>query len=293
MESRRADIRGPGGRRIEAHLAGPEDGRAVIFHTGTPDAGMVYRTMVEDGAERGLRHVTYCRPGYGDSDRDEGRRVADCAADVAAVADALGLERFHTVGASGGGPHALASAALLGERVISAATMAGVAPHDAEGLDWLEGMGQKNHDEFGAAFAGTEPLRNYLDLEVEGMRGISGAEVREAFGDLLSEVDRAVLSGEFAEHVAEGCRAAIASGIWGWFDDDMAFIDRWGFDPGAIEVPVTIWQGAEDRFVPFAHGQWLAENVSGARARLPADEGHLSIVLRRYGDVLDDLLAAI
>ena len=105
----------------------------------------MYAPLVELGAERGLRHVVYLRPGYGDSERCPGRAVADCAADTAAIADWLGVERFYTAGRSGGGPHALACAALLPDRVIAAATIAGVAPEDAEGLDWLAGMGQEEH----------------------------------------------------------------------------------------------------------------------------------------------------
>ena len=146
---------------------------------------MVYGPMVEDGAARGIRHLTYSRPGYGDSDRAEGRRVADCAADVEAIVDHLGVDRFYTAGASGGGPHALATAALLGGRVIAAAMLAGVAPYDAEGLDYLEGMGQENHAEFGATLAGPQELEAYLSGEAEGLRSVSGAEVEAAFGDLL------------------------------------------------------------------------------------------------------------
>jgi pimeloyl-ACP methyl ester carboxylesterase len=279
------------GRRLDAQVAGPEDGPAVLFHFGTPAAGILSPQMIETGAELGVRHVTYSRPGYGRSDRRPGRTVADCAEDVAAVMDALGIARFHTVGWSGGGPHAIACAALLPERTVGAATIAGVAPFTAEGLDFLAGMGPENHEEFGAA-ADPGQLEAYLRGQAEGMRDASAADVHASLGELLSPVDRQTASGEFAEHLASLFRAALETDVWGWFDDDLAFVADWGFDPGAVQRPVTVWQGSEDRMVPLAHGRWLAEHVGGARARLLDGEGHLSLLLGRYRELLEDLLGA-
>jgi pimeloyl-ACP methyl ester carboxylesterase len=262
----------PDGRRLAVEVAGPEDGDVVVYHTGTPGAGSLYTPLLEAGAERGLRHVSYARPGYGGSDRQPGRTIADCAHDVAAIADALGVERFYTTGHSGGGPHALACAAMLPDRVSSAATTAGVAPFDAEGLDWLAGMGQENLDEFAAQEAGDSQLQAFLERSAEEFGSLSGDQVIAALGDLISE--------------------ALRNGIWGWFDDDKATVADWGFDLAGIEAPVTIWQGEEDRMVPFAHGKWLADHVSGAKARLLAGEGHLSLEVGSYGAVLDDLVAS-
>jgi pimeloyl-ACP methyl ester carboxylesterase len=288
----RVRITGPGGRRLDVELSGPPDGRAVLCHHGTPDAGSIFSPLVEAGAARGLRHVAYSRPGYGESDRDQGRTVGDCAADVAAILDHLGIKRCFTIGTSGGGPHVLACAALLPERTIAAASIAGVAPWPADGLDWLEGMGKENHEEFGAARAGAEQLQEFLDEQAAQLARASADELHLAFGDLLSDVDRAVLTGEFAEFLWESTREGLRNGVWGWFDDDVAFLTDWGFDLGAIEIPVTIWQGAQDRFVPFSHGQWLAAHVSGAHAELRSEHGHLSLAVGAYDQVLDDLLAA-
>lgn len=284
-------MRSSDGRRLIARLEGPDEGDVVFGHTGTPEDGPLFTDFVEAGAERGLRHLSYSRPGYGDSDRLPGRRVADCAADVAAIADALGIESFFVVGWSGGGPHALAAAALLPERVRAAAAVASVAPYKAEGLDWLEGMGEENLAEFGAAEAGEDALRPYLEGEAETFGSVSGEDIRSALGDLISEADRPALTGELAEYLASAIREAVRNGIWGWLDDDMAFIQDWGFDLGSIEVPVTIWQGDDDRFVPFSHGVWLAENVSGARSCLKLGEGHLSLAVGAYGQILDRLTA--
>ena len=176
--------------------------------------------------------------------------------------------------------------------MIAAATVAGVAPFDAEGLDWLEGMGEENHQELGAAVEGPEKLEEFLAAWEPQLRQVRGPDLLEALGDLVSAADAAVLTGEYAEFAAGGMRNSMSGGTWGWFDDDLAFIGDWGFDPASIAVPVTVWQGLDDRFVPAAHGRWLAAHVAGADARLLDGQGHLSLALGRYGEILDSLLAA-
>jgi pimeloyl-ACP methyl ester carboxylesterase len=289
MES--LQVQAPDGRRLEVQSDGPPDGPVVLFQVGTPAAGILYPPLVELGAERGLRHVAYSRPGYGGSERRAGRAVADCIADIEAIADELGIERLYTVGWSGGGPHALACAALLGERTIAAATLAGVAPRSAAGLDWLDGMGEENLAEFGAVEAGEPALEEYLRAAREEMLAAGGPEIQASLGALLSPVDRDAATGEFAEYLAALFHGALREDIWGWFDDDIAFDADWGFELDAITRPVAVWQGSEDRFVPYGHGQWLAANVPGAQARLLDGEGHLSILLGAYGRLLDDLVA--
>ena len=233
----RLQVQAADGRRLEVQSDGPADGRAVLFHVGTPSAGILYPPLVELGAERGLRHITYSRPGYGGSERRPGRTVADGAADVEAIADALGIARFFTVGWSGGGPHALACAALLGERTIAAATLAGVAPRSAAGLDWLDGMGEENLAEFGAAEAGEQALEQFLRAAREEILAAGGAEIQASLGELLSPVDRAAASGEFAEYLAALFHGALRDDVWGWFDDDLAFVADWGFSLEADRAP--------------------------------------------------------
>jgi pimeloyl-ACP methyl ester carboxylesterase len=263
----------------------------LITHHGTPGAGIAYEPFVQAAAERGLEYVAYSRPGYGTTVRDEGRSVASCAGDVARILDDLGAERCYTLGWSGGGPHALACAALMGDHVIKAAVIAGVAPREAEGLDWKAGMGAENIEEFAAMEAGEAPLRAFLDEARAGLTGITGEQVAASLGDLIGDADRHVLEGDFADFMAESFRVGLAEGTDGWFDDDLAFDRSWGFSLGEISVPVTIWQGDDDRMVPVTHGQWLAEHVPGARAELRPGDGHLSIAVDRYGEILDDLLA--
>jgi pimeloyl-ACP methyl ester carboxylesterase len=276
---------------LDVELSGPADGPVVLFHTGTPAAGRMFAPQVDAGAARGLRHLAYSRPGYGSSDRRPGRRVADCAQDVEAILDGLQIDRFYSVGLSGGGPHSLACAALLPDRVIAAATLGGVAPWNAEGLDWLAGMGEDNHAEYGAAAEGEEPLGRFLEPLAAEMSRASPAELHAALGDLVSEVDGAAISGEFAEYLSAIVREGLSNGISGWFDDDVAFVSDWGFELASIARPVTIWHGAYDRFVPPSHGRWLVDHIPRARAQLRGEHGHLTLQLAAYGEILDDLIA--
>ena len=279
------------GRRLELFIGGGEGGGTVIAHGGTPSSGRTFGPLLDAARRRGLRHVSYARPGYSESDRHDGRTVADCVADVAAVADRLGVERFHTLGGSGGGPHALACAALLPERVISAASLAGAAPREAEGVDWYEGMAEENVEEFGLAEEGPAALVPWLEREADRMARARPEDIADALGDLISDVDRRALSGDLAEFFTSSLPDSVKRGVFGWLDDDLAFVRPWGFDLAAIEVPVTIWHGAEDRFVPFAHGEWLANHVPGAHPRLLTDHGHLSLTIAHYGDILGELIA--
>jgi pimeloyl-ACP methyl ester carboxylesterase len=291
VETERFELAAADGRTVEAIVAGPEDGTPLLMHHGTPgSANELWPSHLEQAAARGLRLIEYTRPGAAGSDRDAGRTVRSCAADAAAVADALGAERFLTVGGSGGGPHALACAALLPNRVLAAATIAGIAPADADGLDWLDGMGEENLEEFAAARSGPVELEAFISRWESELRTITGSQVLESLGELVSPPDAAVLTGAYADFAAAGIRHSLSSGIWGWFDDDLAILGDWGFDLREIEVPVSVWQGRQDRFVPPAHGDWLAAHVAGAKAHLLDDHGHMSLALAVFGDILDELL---
>jgi pimeloyl-ACP methyl ester carboxylesterase len=281
-----------GGRSLDVDVAGPDGGTPLVVHHGTPGDKTQYPPFAEAAAARGLRYVSASRPGYGGSSRQPGRAVADCAADTAAVLDHLGARHCYTVGASGGGPHALACAALLPDRVHACATVAGLAPYGAEGLDFLAEMGRENHEEFGAALAGPTQLQAYLESQARTLAQVTAGQLAEALGDLVSAVDVAALTGGFAAYLAESVHGAVGGGVWGWFDDDMAFTRPWGFALDDIAVPVVVWQGGQDRMVPFAHGRWLAARLPSARARLLPAEGHLSIVVAKFGEVVDELLAS-
>ena len=293
MNAERSTITLADGRRVEVLAEGPGDGLLLVTHHGTPGGGLVtYRPKAEAELARGLRSIHFSRPGYGDSTPRPGRSVADVAGDVAEILDVLGAETFVTWGASGGGPHALACAALLPGRCLAAATIAGAAPRDAAGLDWLAGMGPENIEEFRAAEGGEADLTAYLEKEAASLGAVTGADIIEGLGGLIGDADKAVLTGEYADYQASALKAALRSGIAGWREDDLAFISDWGFSFAAdAGASVAIWQGDQDRMVPFGHGQWLAAHVPGAQAHLLPGEGHLSLAEHHYGQILDDLIA--
>ncbi|HEV7203259.1 MAG TPA: alpha/beta hydrolase [Jatrophihabitans sp.] len=278
----------PDGRTLDLLDRGDGD-VAIVFHHGTPGAYWRYEPMVAAAVDAGFRWIATSRAGYGGSTRRPGRSVADNCDYVAAVLDQLGVERFVAVGWSGGGPHALACGALLAPRCAGVITLAGVAPFDgadAAGFDWFDGMGPENHAEFGAAVEGEAAVRAYLEPEREGLVAITGPDVAASLGGLIDEADRRVLTGEFAEALAESFRDGLRVGADGWIDDDLAFARPWGFDLAAVRVPVGVWQGDQDRMVPYSHGSYQVERLPDVRAHLLPGEGHLSIPLGRFDQVL-------
>jgi pimeloyl-ACP methyl ester carboxylesterase len=282
----------PDGRTLEAVDEGDPDGTLLIFHHGSPGAAVAFEPFDRVSAERGIRLVTLSRAGFGDSSRQEGRSVASAADDAAALADHLGAERFVTLGWSGGGPHALACAALLPERVLAAATIAGVAPYDAEGLSWTDGMGESNQIEYPLAARDPDELLRWMRPQVEALGAVEPNEIVSELRSVISEVDEAQLTGPFGELMATSFHRAFRAGPWGWFDDDLAFVRPWGFELASIGVPVSVWQGRQDLMVPFAHGEWLVEHIPTARSRLRPEHGHLSLAVGSMGEILDDLLEA-
>jgi pimeloyl-ACP methyl ester carboxylesterase len=279
------DITLADGRTLHVYEAGVGDGQAVIAIYGTPSSGLIYDAHAQDAEARGIRLVTFDRAGYGTSDAKPGRSVGDVAADVAAIADELELEHFAVWGVSGGGPHALACAALLPGRVTAAASLAGVAPYGVDGLDWTAGMGEDNIEEFGASVQGRGPLDTYLRAQAAGLAGATVEDLRVVWASLLTPVDAEIASGPHAVYLMESMRRALALGVDGGLDDDLAFVAPWGFELDEIAVPVLLWQGEQDRFVPFSHGRWLAERIPGVEARLTADDGHLTLMEHRVPDV--------
>lgn len=268
----------------------PSDSALLIYHHGTPAAGPLDDDLLVPARAAGLRIAELVRPGYGGSTRQPGRTIADVVPLVEVLADHLGHERFVSLGWSGGGPHVLATAAMLPDRCAAALCLAGIAPYEAEGLDYLAGMGEDNIAEFGAALTGPAELEAFLSEAGAALANVTGPEVNEAMSSLLPDVDKAHLTGEAAEGLAAELRWSLSTGIWGWFDDDLAFVQPWGFSLDDIRVPVQVWQGSEDLMVPFAHGRWLATHVPTAAPTLADGEGHLSLV-HRIGDGMAALRA--
>lgn len=281
----------PDGRELEYLTGGADDGFPFLFLNGTPSASLTYEPLWQAARDADLRLVTYSRPGYGaSSPRPEGSDpvVADDVADSAFLLDELGIGEFVTLGWSGGGPRALGCAALLPGRCRAAVSLAGVAPADAEGLDWTADMGPENVRDFELALQGREALRPVIAEEAAELAAVTGDQIVEAFGGLVDHVDAAALTGDFAEYVAAVFRYAVVQGPDGLMEDCLQVMRPWGFAVADITTPVGVWQGAHDRMVPFGHGQWLAAQIPGARAHLFDDEGHISLV-HRMGEMLAEL----
>jgi pimeloyl-ACP methyl ester carboxylesterase len=290
-EVRMQTITTPDGRDLEVVSGGPDDGGCLLWHSGTPSAAGILPRSLAAAAERGLRYVTFSRAGYSTSTPNPGRSVGDVTKDVTAILDALGVDSFICGGQSGGGPHALACAALLPDRVLATATVAAVAPWPAEGLDWFAGMGPENLVEFEASMKGPDVLTPVLEGDAAQLRAVQPEEVAAALGGLVSDVDKRALTGVHAAFMANSFRRAVSTSTAGWRDDDIAFVNPWGFDLASIRTPVAIWQGGEDRMVPPQHGEWLAAHIPGAEKHLLPAEGHLSLAINRFGDVLDSMLS--
>lgn len=278
-------------RALEVLTEGPARDRPLIFHLGTPCGAVLFRPLVAEARRHKLQTVVYSRPGYSSSTPKHGRSVADAVGDVQSILGELGADEFLTIGWSGGGPHALACAANLPDRCAAAVSLARVAPCPAAGLDWMAGMGAENIEEFNLALEGEAALIPWLHEQAKVFGHIQAEDVAVALRGLVSEIDKVALTGEFAQFVACAFRRALSSGIAGWRDDDLAFTRDWGFDLAQIERPVAVWQGGQDRMVPFAHGQWLAEHIPNARVRLYREEGHLSLAVKALDRIIDDLVA--
>jgi pimeloyl-ACP methyl ester carboxylesterase len=264
------------GRALGFAEWGDPDGYAVFSLHGTPGCRFNRNPHEEIVRSAGVRLITYDRAGYGRSDRHRGRVVADDAADVAAIADHLGIGRFSVFGGSGGGPHALAAAALLSDRIDRAACVVGVAPYDVLGEEFFTGMDPENVKEFGFALEGEERLAPEIVKMDEQFRAEMAKDPGSALSDFgLPEADRAVLARpDMAAVLREVAVEQTRNGVWGWVDDDLAFTRPWGFDPATITVPIQIWYGSQDVLVPPGHGEWLARTVPGAEVRLN-ENGHL------------------
>jgi pimeloyl-ACP methyl ester carboxylesterase len=276
------------GRVLEMIVSGPPDGVPLVWHHGTPGCARQFRYRQNETHARGLRYVTYSRAGAAGSTRRPGRSVADVAADVAAILDHLEADRCLVGGNSGGGPHALATGAFLPDRVAAVLCVCGIKPYVGE-PDFLDGMGEANVEEFELALQGEEALRPFVMKDRAGIIDAKPEGIIETLATLLPEVDRGILRGDAGLDIIRGLQGGVIE-VDGWIDDDLAFARDWGFDPRKLSVPAYIWQGSADLMVPFHHAQWLASNVPGVVSHLLDGEGHFSVLVGRFGAMVDELL---
>jgi len=264
------------GRTLAVAEWGVPNGVPLFALHGTPGSRVAFWQDPTIYARHGLRRITLDRPGYGESTPLPGRTVADVVPDIIAIANGLGIGSFAVTGGSGGGPHALACAALLPDRVLRCLADVCVAPFDAEGLDWLAGQTKGNVEEFEAALRGEADIRKIAEVESAAMLArFDSGDSDFLGGDYeMPEEDR----NQMAKHVgriAIQLRAGLRSGVDGWVDDDIAMTRPWGFDVADIKVPVMLTYGRHDTLVPAAHGDWLAAHIPHVLTRVNEDTGHL------------------
>jgi pimeloyl-ACP methyl ester carboxylesterase len=281
----------PDGRSLAYLERGAEDGLPVFALHGTPGCRFVRHSEPDLYERHGVRWIAYDRPGYGLSDPHLARSVADAPADIAALADGLGLDRFAVVGGSGGAPHALACGALLGDRVIRVGALVTPAPPDAENFDFFEGLADLNVQEFSAALEGREAIEGFLQPYVEGIRENVDAVIEEMLTE-LPEIDRQRASKpEQRAIMREGWTEAVRQGSRGWADDDLAFAKPWGFDLGGVAVETRVWQGELDVLTPRPHGEYVASRLPNGEFELLEGGGHF--LDEEWGVVLDWLTAGV
>jgi pimeloyl-ACP methyl ester carboxylesterase len=286
---REGQARARDGRSLWFVERGVADGMPVLVCHGTPGSRLTRHpdpTMYE---RHGVRMVAYDRPGYGRSDPNLGRSVADAAADIAAIADELEFENFAVVGGSGGAPHALACGALLADRVVRVGALVTPAPSDSEDFDFFTDLADINVKEFGAALEGQEAIEAHLQPYIDELRRDPDALIDQLAAE-LPEVDRRLLSRpEYRALMLESFVEAVRQGSRGWADDDLAFAKPWGFELEDVEAEVRLWQGELDVLAPRKHGEYVASRLPNARFELLEGGGHF--LDEEWGIVLDWLAA--
>jgi len=245
----------------------------ILFHHGTPGECTGWEKWFGDLPN--LKAVAASRPGYGLSERRKGRTVASDMEDQSELLDFLGIKKFVAIGWSGGGPHALNM--TRHPLCVGAITLAGVGEWGNTDLDFLAGMGPENHEEFGAALAGELEIEKWMQNNFETFKNVKGSDLIESFGGLIGDADKLALTPEVAERDASSYRRALSEGYFGWMDDDLAFVQPFGFKLSEITKPVLVWQGDDDFMVPRAHSEWLAKHIPSAKLNFVPGHGHISL----------------
>jgi pimeloyl-ACP methyl ester carboxylesterase len=285
MHAQSRIISTPDGRKLRINEAGLREGVPVLVFRGSPHSQLLYDDWIRDAQRHGVRLITYERPGYGASTVHRGRSVANATDDVVTIAKQLSLTRLLIWGVSGGGPHALACAALLPGLVAATAVLAPLAPYQSEGLDYFSGMGGANVAETLAAVESRETCERIVEAETSQLLKADPETMVRTWHSLLCAADAAVLTTDFAHFALRSVREGMGERRDGLIDDDMAFITPWGFELSQIRIPVLLMHGEQDQMVPVSHGKWLADKIPNVEVRFLPDDGHLTLSLRRIPEV--------
>jgi pimeloyl-ACP methyl ester carboxylesterase len=268
------------GRTLAFAEYGTPDGDALFFFHGLPGSRGFSAMLADDARAVGLRIVAPDRPGFGASTFAPDRTFSSWAADVEALADHLGIDRFYVAGISGGGPYTLAAAHGLGTRVRSAGVISGGG--DMSDPSALEGMHEQNRDIFQVALDGgreavavaAKPMLDALQADPDAAEEASMAGMPPQDLELLK---RRPDSGEALR--ADGL-AALAQGVDGLAYEVELFVKPWDFDVSEITAPVVLWHGDDDRNAPLSHAQALAAQIPHAELIVWTGMGHLTAIDR-------------
>ncbi len=272
------------GRFLEYFDNGISSTSAIVFHHGTPAHASLWSSWLELAASRGIRALSYSRAGYGISDRNEGRTVHSNNGDIRELLDSFGIRDFISIGWSGGGPHALATATLDGSKGVI--TLASVGQFGVDDLDFLAGMGPENEVEFGEALKGEAEIAAWMENNGHQFKEVTDNDIRQALGGLIGDVDKKALEGVIADEYATSNRKGLAVSFDGWIDDDIAFVHPWGFNLNEISLPVLIWQGDDDFMVPHAHSYWLEKHIPTGTLHFIPGHGHISLIADYKGEII-------
>ena len=275
----------PTGRQLRVLEDAELRGSPMFVLHGTPGSRLIYEPFTKGARRRGLRLISYDRPGYGGSTSLRGRTVVDSVKDIQAIADELGIDHFAVWGEGGGGSSALACAAVLPGRVVAAASVAGAAPFPAEGLDWFAGMGEYNVRDVQLMMSDQPAWELKCRIDRDEMLAATPVQTADMLSSMNSEVDQAPDMVEFNEYNLRRAQEGLKNGEEGMRDDSLAMVKPWGFDLSDIRLPVQIWHGGQDRYIPSAHGDWLAAHIPHAEAHIEPDEGSGSILLHHVPEL--------
>jgi pimeloyl-ACP methyl ester carboxylesterase len=266
-----------GGRKIWVDISGPENGFPVLRHAGSPGSRRLFGPAVDCANACGFRLISYDRPGYGDTPPRSNRLIADGVVETLAIANELGFSELAVWGFSGGGPYALACAALLPEVVVGCCVFSSFAPYAAEGLDFATGCSDEYRREIELFFEDPQVARDHFRVEAHDLFAASSTAEGwlERWG-AAAETD-AAHSRQLAEYLALVQQDCLSRSDQGWWDDWAAVLTPWGFDPVEIDSPVQLWHGQSDEAVSPAHGHWLADRISGIDAHFPEGDDHTNI----------------
>jgi pimeloyl-ACP methyl ester carboxylesterase len=270
------------GRSLRVREDGDPQGVPVVTNHGDPGGRTVPPAAVRFAQEHGIRLIRYDRPGFGGSTRAPGRRVVDAAGDVRAIVDALGVETFAVEGSSCGGPHALAIAALLADRVSAVAVSASVAPVDGPGLDFLDGIAADRLPSWRAAMEGPEANAPFVREATAWWLAQTPATLVDTVRAIGTDADVAAVDAETADYLVAHMREALRTGLDGYADEDHAVAHPWGFEPADVRCPTLVWHGEDDDIAPCAHGRWLAARIPGAEAHFAPGCGHMSCLAAEH-----------